>query len=96
MKFRNIAIILFAIFIIGNGFTCKKKTECDNYKVELSYDDVSNFLGTKIYHGTAPYNYTWSDGMGTGGTRSAPAIGIYSVTVTDANGCVTSASIHVP
>lgn len=43
-------------------------------------------LSATVTGGTAPYNYTWSNGE-TGSTVSADA-GTYTVTVTDANGCV--------
>ncbi len=36
--------------------------------------------------GTAPYSFSWSDGVG-GQSRTTLTAGIYSVTVTDANGC---------
>lgn len=44
--------------------------------------------------GTAPYNYQWSDG-GTAAIIGTLAVGTYSVTVTDANGCSISGSTEV-
>ena len=40
--------------------------------------------------GTAPYTYNWSNGT-TGATANGLAPGTYTVTVTDANGCTTTA-----
>ncbi|WP_242205980.1 HYR domain-containing protein, partial [Aestuariivivens insulae] len=50
----------------------------------------------KIYPsgGTAPYSYLWSDGQTTQ-TAINLAVGTYTVTVTDANGCNEYASIDV-
>ncbi|WP_242095162.1 HYR domain-containing protein [Aestuariivivens sediminicola] len=50
----------------------------------------------KIYPsgGTAPYTYLWSDGQTTQ-TAINLAVGTYTVTVTDANGCPETASIDV-
>jgi gliding motility-associated-like protein len=42
--------------------------------------------------GTAPYTYTWSPSGGTGATEISLIAGNYSVVVTDANGCTTTAS----
>jgi gliding motility-associated-like protein len=42
--------------------------------------------------GTSPYNYQWSPSGQTGSTAAGLAAGIYTVTVTDINGCTTSVS----
>ena len=42
--------------------------------------------------GTAPYVYTWSDGIGTGDVVNDVDFGTYEVTVTDANACTATAS----
>jgi len=41
--------------------------------------------------GTKPYSYLWSNGVQADSTGHVPA-GVYSVTVTDSNGCTTSGS----
>jgi len=50
-----------------------------------------------VTQGTAPYTYNWSNGVTTQ-NQTGLAAGIYSVTVTDANGCteVASATISQP
>lgn len=45
--------------------------------------------------GTAPYTYLWSPSGGTAATASSLTAGTYSVTVTDANGCVRTASVTI-
>ncbi|MBN4066147.1 SprB repeat-containing protein, partial [Candidatus Amoebophilus asiaticus] len=44
--------------------------------------------------GTIPYTYSWSNG-GAGQTEISLTAGIYTVTVTDANGCTATASITI-
>ncbi len=44
--------------------------------------------------GTAPYTYLWSNG-GTGSSISGQPYGLYTVTVTDASGCVISGSVVI-
>lgn len=45
--------------------------------------------------GTSPYSYSWSNGGGNVPTISNLCVGIYTVTVTDDNGCVEVANITV-
>ncbi len=44
--------------------------------------------------GTSPYTYTWSNGATTSSIINLPS-NIYTVTITDANGCTASASISI-
>ncbi|MBS1684180.1 MAG: gliding motility-associated C-terminal domain-containing protein [Bacteroidetes bacterium] len=48
--------------------------------------------------GTTPYTYTWSDGAAVADTHNSLGPGTYSVTLTDANGCikVTTATLVAP
>ncbi len=43
--------------------------------------------------GTSPYNYSWSPSGGTGATANGLSAGGYTVTVTDANLCTTTANV---
>lgn len=45
--------------------------------------------------GTGPYSYSWAPSGGTGVTASNLAVGTYTVTVTDANGCTITATTSV-
>jgi gliding motility-associated-like protein len=45
--------------------------------------------------GVGPYTYNWAPSGGTGSTASGLGAGTYTVTVTDANGCVTTATAAV-
>jgi len=42
--------------------------------------------------GTTPYTYSWSPGGCTSATCTGLGVGIYTVTITDANGCTTTAT----
>jgi hypothetical protein len=44
--------------------------------------------------GTMPYNYTWSNGDTTASITGVAA-GIYTITITDANGCADSSSVTI-
>ncbi len=64
-------------------------------------NDVSCFGGNNgslnvvANGGTAPYNYIWSNGLGISPSVSGATVGTYTVTVTDAKGCTTTASASV-
>ncbi|MEO5642878.1 MAG: PKD domain-containing protein [Bacteroidia bacterium] len=46
--------------------------------------------------GTPTYSYSWAPTGGTGSTATGLTAQVYTVTVTDANGCVTTATVNVP
>jgi len=46
--------------------------------------------------GTSGYTYSWAPSGGTGATATGLAAAIYTVTVTDANGCTVNATANVP
>jgi hypothetical protein len=46
-------------------------------------------LGVAVTGGTGPYTYAWTPNLGTGAILTGLAVGNYSVTITDANGCST-------
>jgi large repetitive protein len=45
--------------------------------------------------GTSPYTYAWTPSGGSGATASNLCAGTYTITVTDNNGCTTSASVTI-
>jgi hypothetical protein len=49
-----------------------------------------------VSNGTAPFTYQWTPSGGNGATASNLSAGVYTVLVTDANGCSTSSSANVP
>ncbi|MFM9052061.1 MAG: hypothetical protein ACKOKF_07060, partial [Bacteroidota bacterium] len=48
-----------------------------------------------IPNGTAPYNYSWAPSGGTGAVANGLPAGNYSITVTDANGCISSDNVTI-
>ena len=69
--------------------------------VQVSATPVSCFGGSNgsataiASRGTAPYSYLWSNGLTDPTITNVPA-GDFTVTVTDANGCIASTAVPVP
>jgi hypothetical protein len=62
--------------------------------ISCNGDNVGSAL-SKVVGGTAPFNYLWSDGAGTNFAAANLSAGIYTVTVTDMNGCTSSAGATI-
>jgi gliding motility-associated-like protein len=84
----------------GSGCTNSKDTlfiyYSDTIKVNLSYTPIGCYNGTTIINsavngGTAPYTYNWSNG--TFGTSINASAGVYSLYITDSEGCEGSKTI---
>jgi len=58
------------------------------------YGDSSGSISTIINGGLLPYTYLWSNNT-TGQTISNLKTGVYSLTVTDANGCAVTKSVSI-
>ncbi len=58
------------------------------------YNGSDGFIETQISGGTLPYTYNWSNGQTTSGISNIGA-GVYTVTVTDGNGCTSVKSIRI-
>ena len=58
------------------------------------YGDSSGSINTIINGGTAPYSYLWSNNSTTGLINNL-AQGVYTVTVSDANGCAVTKSVSI-
>lgn len=84
-------------------FTIGTMSPCDYLIVNLSsYFDSGTCNGSLIAYasgGTAPYTFSWSTGGTSTGSNSSMLTGLcggtYSVSVIDANGCMTSSSTIV-
>lgn len=60
----------------------------------LCFAEATGVLDLTVTGGTSPFNFAWNNGATTE-DLSALATGTYSVNITDANGCTTSASANV-
>jgi hypothetical protein len=49
---------------------------------------VNGSVSVSVLGGIPPYSYAWSNGLGSNAQISGLGVGVYSVSVTDANGCV--------
>ncbi|MCI5055134.1 MAG: gliding motility-associated C-terminal domain-containing protein [Flavobacteriales bacterium] len=59
------------------------------------YDEQDGYAVVKVLGGAAPYSYSWSDGASLTDTSDFFLPGTYSVTVTDANGLIGTASFTI-
>jgi gliding motility-associated-like protein len=94
--FSNLAPGIYTIVVYDNGgcHAQAQVTLSQPQALTLTYQvtDISCFnandglINLIINLGTPPYTYIWSNG-GSGSSISPLAAGLYSVTVTDANGC---------
>lgn len=96
---------------VTDAFGCEVTLQAEIYQpavleVELTSPDLGNGFNVTpyggsngavtadVFGGTAPYNFVWSNGSTNQNVGNLTA-GDYSVTVTDANGCLAQASIEL-
>lgn len=86
MKRHALLLVLVGIFVITNGFFCDKKTNCHDFRVEVSYDGVEQ-LTAQTFNGQGPFTFKWDGGLGNGSIAIAPGPGTYTVHAFDFNKC---------
>ncbi|MFM7006820.1 MAG: hypothetical protein ACKOWX_06165, partial [Flavobacteriales bacterium] len=94
---------------VTDGFTCQSDTSFTITQPNLltvgltitsdyngqhisCFGAADGSISSSVAGGTAPYSYSWSNGAVTTGLTNIP-VGTYTLTVTDANGCVATASV---
>ncbi len=83
---------------IDSSFTLSQPTalvlSIDSASDLLCFNDASGSIGASASGGTSVYSFLWNDNA-TSAIRSGIATGTYSVTLTDANGCVEETSLTI-
>ena len=74
--------------MVSNDITVNLVDPCQGFFAEI-VETVSGELITTVSGGIPPYTYAWSDGT-TGYSIPQPTTGIYEVTVTDSQGCIST------
>ena len=94
-------------YVATYNYVCSGGTATDTFFVAIrdsiptmssTPDSCGNHVGTAIAipnGGTGPYTYVWSPSGGNGSTASNLAGGLYTVTITDSQGCVATDTITV-
>ncbi len=59
------------------------------------YGGTGNAIANPGTGGTSPYTYSWSGGGGTNVTATGLLSGVYTITATDNNGCLATASVTI-
>jgi hypothetical protein len=107
--FTAIAVLLLCYTVSSFGGTLNSSTylepvataTCSTYFVNTKVTNVTCFgdnngtaIATVVFGGTAPFTYSWTSGS-TKDTITNLAVGSYTVTVTDANGCPATATAKI-
>ena len=69
-------------------------TDCSGFFGELFYDESSGIVSPIVEGGVAPFTYEWSNGQTTN-TIAPTDNGLYTIIVTDSQGCSFFASINL-
>jgi hypothetical protein len=78
----------------GNLFVSKIGNVNASINQPLCYGDNTGSATVNLNIGNGPFTYLWSTG-GTSATETGLGIGTYTVTVTDANGCVNQSLVSI-
>lgn len=70
------------------------QVQVDNIVNVNCYGDSTGSISVSLLGGTAPFIYTWSNGASTDSLINL-ASAIYSVTITDINGCVSDTTVNI-
>jgi PKD repeat protein len=80
------------VTVVNNGGA----TASIQSSANVSCNGGSNGSATALATGgTAPYQYSWSPAGGTAATATNLSSGNYTITITDANGCISNANVFI-
>ena len=92
MKILNIIFlcVIFLSILLG----CKDESKCD-LTVEVGFQIPHNYVTALTNGGQEPYTFIWSDGSTNGFIPFDSTVSIYSVTVTDFDGCIDADTLNL-
>lgn len=95
MRTFTYSFILFLVLFFCNQIAAQPCSVTINpAQPELSCQDTVVVLTANAFGGSAPYTYTWSDGVSSM-FNFVSSSGVYCVTITDGNGCTASNCVTV-
>jgi type IX secretion system substrate protein/SprB-like repeat protein len=96
-RYKTLIIVtVLQVFISHFAFGgCTLRDSISTSKNAICYGDSNGSATVGVKGGTKPYKYSWAPYGGTNATASHLVSQIYTVTVTDSNGCIATSTINI-